>query len=108
MSPISWEQGFSFWADIVHEYSHKNFTYESDILRACTGILYAFQGYSKWLVFYGMPEPLIDIALGQMSNSQAGPGLHERAEFASTWQKAGKRFANSVAASSSTQPRKTE
>lgn len=63
MTAVCWEQGFDFWTSMVQEYSNKVFTYDDDILRACTGILHAFQGYSQWPIFQGMPEPLIEIAL---------------------------------------------
>jgi hypothetical protein len=63
MSPTSWAKGFCFWTDMVQEYSQKIFTYDSDVLNACLGILYAFQGYSTSPVVQGIPEPLIEFAL---------------------------------------------
>lgn len=63
LNETSWLDGFRFWSTIVKEVSAKDFTYNGDILRACTGILHSFQGLSKWQMEYGTPLPLIELAL---------------------------------------------
>ncbi|PVH73625.1 hypothetical protein DL98DRAFT_607004 [Cadophora sp. DSE1049] len=63
MARDDWDKGFRFWSGTVEEYSKKEFTFDTDILDACTGILHAFQGYSGWTILQGMPEPVFDLAL---------------------------------------------
>lgn len=63
MSPTDWYRGFKFWCEMVEEYSQKQFTFENDILAACSGVLTAFQKYSGWHIFHGCPEELLDYAL---------------------------------------------
>ncbi|KAH7416685.1 heterokaryon incompatibility protein-domain-containing protein [Cadophora sp. MPI-SDFR-AT-0126] len=63
MARDDWDKGFKFWSTTVEEYSKKEFTFNTDILDACAGILQAFQGYSSWAILQGMPEPLFDLAL---------------------------------------------
>lgn len=63
MIRTDWDRGFKFWADIIQEYSQKQFTFETDVLDACSGVLTAFQRYSGWHIFQGCPEPLLDYAL---------------------------------------------
>ncbi|KAG4437606.1 hypothetical protein IFR05_006910 [Cadophora sp. M221] len=63
MMNTSWDKGFRFWSSTLEEYSKKEFSFDEDILDACTGVLQAFQGYSGWKILQGMPEPLLDLAL---------------------------------------------
>ncbi|KAL5322231.1 hypothetical protein ACEPPN_010203 [Leptodophora sp. 'Broadleaf-Isolate-01'] len=63
MTTSSWDIGFQFWSRTIEEYSTKQFTFEKDILDACTGVLQAFQGYSGWMMVQAMPEPVLDLAL---------------------------------------------
>lgn len=63
MTPTCWDIGFKFWSSTIREYSSKQFTFSSDILDACAGILHAFQGYSTWTINEGMPEEVLDLAL---------------------------------------------
>ena len=63
MSPTDFHRGFDFWSKTIQEYSQKSFTFDEDVLVACSGILTAFQQYSTWRVFQGCPEPLLDYAL---------------------------------------------
>lgn len=63
MTKTSWRIGFDFWSATVQEYSKKQFSFDSDILDACTGIFAALEGYSGWSFLHGIPEVLIDIAL---------------------------------------------
>ncbi|OAL43104.1 HET-domain-containing protein [Pyrenochaeta sp. DS3sAY3a] len=70
LTTSSWEEGFLFWVRIVSDLSVRAFSYEEDMLPACTGILFAFQKRSGWMIRVGMPMPLIELALHWRSKNE--------------------------------------
>ena len=66
LTASSWDDGFSFWAQLVTDLSSKRFSFEGDVVPACTGIMYAFQRQSGWSIRDGMPMPIVDLALHWM------------------------------------------
>jgi hypothetical protein len=63
ISSNDYHAGFQFWAHTISMYCKREFSFDSDVLRACSGILFAFQSYTKWNMYQGMPETLLDLAL---------------------------------------------
>jgi hypothetical protein len=60
---LCWDQGFRRWADIVRKYTSRRLSYQSDVLRACAGILTWLQGHCGWTFYHGIPEPLLAVGL---------------------------------------------
>jgi hypothetical protein len=66
-----WERGFQFWTQVAEEVSRRSFTYESDVLQACAGILAAFHTKTEWNPVQGSFLSLIDLSLLWVSKRQA-------------------------------------
>jgi hypothetical protein len=58
-----WDRAFAFFSNLIGDYSKKQMSYPSDVLNAILGILSALQSYSFWRFYYGVPEPLLELAL---------------------------------------------
>ena len=58
-----WDAAVAFYAEIVREYSRKQFTFESDVVNAFAGIGQILESYSGWPLAQGIPEQLLEVAL---------------------------------------------
>jgi hypothetical protein len=72
---------FTEYVKVVEEYTHRQITHQSDILKAVSGLLHILERSFKRPMNYGLPECLLDVAILWRPaellrrRSQAGHGL---------------------------------
>ena len=54
---------FTEYTRVVEEYTHREISYESDILNAFAGLLHIFSRFFRCKTLLGLPESLLDVAL---------------------------------------------
>lgn len=59
----NWNEAFRFYTEIIEEYSEKQLSYQSDILKALEGLLTVLQERSGWSFIMGLPAELLGAAL---------------------------------------------
>lgn len=75
---------FAEYTRAIEEYTHREISYESDVLNALTGLLHIFSRFFRCKILLGLPENLLDVALLWKPTRQ----LQRRSEFPS-WSWAG-------------------
>lgn len=75
---------FAEYTRVIEEYTHREISYESDVLNAFAGLLHIFSRFFRCKTLLGLPESLLDVALLWKPTRQ----LQRRSEFPS-WSWAG-------------------
>ena len=70
---------FAEYVKAVEQYTHRQMSYQSDIVRACEGLLHIFSLCFKCNILFGLPESVLDVALLWRPTQQ----LRRRGEFPS-------------------------
>ena len=54
---------FAEYTKVIEEYTHREISYESDVLNAFAGLLHIFSRFFRCKTLLGLPESLLDVAL---------------------------------------------
>ena len=54
---------FAEYTRVIEEYTHREISYESDVLNAFAGLLHIFSRFFRCKTLFGLPESLLDVAL---------------------------------------------
>ena len=54
---------FAEYTRVIEEYTHREISYESDVLNALAGLLHIFSRFFRCKTLLGLPENLLDVAL---------------------------------------------